>query len=87
MVQHMIKYNNEYNSSDKGMHAERKKEYHDANIIKYVHEGIKGRKASWNEYRWEERRGELIGWQHPFHPLYINMRYSVVGIEEYMLRG
>ena len=88
MLQHMIKYNNEYNSSDKGMYAERQKEYHDANIIKHVHEYIKGREASsWSKYPWGERRGELIGWQHPFHRLDINGVYSARGFGEYMERG
>ena len=69
------------------MVAEREKDYHDANIIKHVHEGIKKGEARWSVYRWEERRAELIGWQHPFHELFINMQNSLHGIDEYMVRG
>ena len=69
------------------MYAERKKEYHDANIIKFVHERIKKGEAKWSVYRWEERRGELIGWQHPFYYLDINQMNSIHGLDRYMERG
>ena len=83
----MISYNDEYNSRDKGVHAERKKEYHDANIIEFVHEGIKKGEEEWSEYTWEERRRELIGWQHPFYLLDISMVYSVIGLDQYLEKG
>ena len=69
------------------MYDERKKEYYDVIMIKYAHELIKNGEVRWNVYRWEKRRGELIGWQHPFHPLYINMMMNTMRINESMGRG
>jgi hypothetical protein len=84
----MIKYNDEYNNrSDEDRNAERTKEYDDVNIIKYVHEYIKKGKASWSQYPWEERRAELIGWQHPFYRLYANQISSTFGFKDYLRRG
>jgi hypothetical protein len=83
----LIRYYEEYKSSSKDLYAERKKEYYDAYAIAYVHRWIKDDKMAWRMHKWEERRGELILYQHPFYLLDINARYRFWGLDEYMGKG
>lgn len=81
ILKNMIEYNNEYNKSNKDMYDERKKEYHDGYIIWNVERIVKDGKSCWRKNIWEDRKGQLIPWQHPFHFLYLNMLEVNTGLE------
>jgi hypothetical protein len=73
----MIEYNDEYNQSEKSVLEKRKKDYFDKQILDHV----AGRKRSFID--WEESRANLIPFQRPFHPHYINHQYIKNGFNFY----
>lgn len=86
-LQHIISYNKQYSTSDKGRYSERKKEYYDAIYIHFGQQFLKNRKSEWGEYVWDEKKAELIPWKHPFHHLFANMKNDKMMKIQYISKG